>query len=219
MSVCLQRTTTVWGSGASMPSISLYLRSRTKASSASCPIIAVNTTSSAVTGWPSCHFDPARIFQVISIRPSGATFQRLLSIVGTVSASWASKGCVRPFVVNPALVSFSTSDVPWVAVPVPPTESMPLTVNRLPFTAATTRFFAAGCAGALFGAGAVLVAWGAGAHDASTIAAPTMTKPRGFRPMPRPLFEPIRRRRAAENMDASIARLPRGPSSALSPSA
>ena len=47
----------------------------------------VKRRSDEVNGAPSCHCAPSRIFQVVSMRPSGWTFHRPFSMLGTDSAS------------------------------------------------------------------------------------------------------------------------------------
>src|SRR5438132_326138 len=55
------------------------------ASSLSWPRVVVNTRSSAVNGVPSCQVVPWRIFQVVSMRPSGDTRHSPFSMLGTAS--------------------------------------------------------------------------------------------------------------------------------------
>ena len=62
--------------------------SRASPGSTAVPTLAAKRRSSAVTGVPSCQRAPDRMRHVISMRPSGNSFQRPFSRLGTAWPSW-----------------------------------------------------------------------------------------------------------------------------------
>jgi len=88
--------------------------SRSTASSASLISVPVKSRSSVVNGVPSCQTAPGLMRQVISIRPSGMTFQRPFSREGTDSASSGCRTLRSSTWVRPAFTTSSTSSFPGV---------------------------------------------------------------------------------------------------------
>jgi hypothetical protein len=82
-----QVATKVEESGSSLLSIAVLITLAKPGTSRLFPIIAVKRRPADVKGVPSYHAAAARIFQVVSIRPSGSTFQSPFSRLGTASAS------------------------------------------------------------------------------------------------------------------------------------
>src|SRR5262245_54910965 len=96
--------------------------------------------SPEVNGVPSCQTLLGRIFQVVSMRPSGKTFHKPFSSEGTASAR---RGCRRPW--SSAMAKPECSASKTVSTPSPPSAAseLRLSVGGLLKMAAVTRLGAA----------------------------------------------------------------------------
>jgi hypothetical protein len=118
MKGCFHSMTNVRGSGAVARSIRRRPELRSSGRSGSWAMVTLNSRSSELSGVPSCHAAPSRIFQVVSIRPSGKTFHSPLAVLGTASASTGASAFRLSSWVSPAFASCSTSVMPG-RVPAP----------------------------------------------------------------------------------------------------
>ena len=112
MNGSVQVTVKVRASLAWTDSITSYAASRKTGSSRSRTTVIVNRRSSVVNGVPSCQRAFSRIFQVVSVRPSGRSFQSPFSNEGTASASlgWGTSAPSRSD--RPSVMRSSTSEPP-----------------------------------------------------------------------------------------------------------
>src|SRR5581483_5416242 len=101
----------------------------------------VKTRSSASRGMPSCHCAPERIFQVVSIVPSGETIQRPFSTEGSDSARRGRATPAWSWIDSPTFTSASIALTPAMAG----SASLLYSTGGSPLTTAIMRDGAEGC--------------------------------------------------------------------------